>query len=313
MRQKVVQIIMVLIFLAGLILFMYPKITQWYAVYESKKAVESFMDYKREKPAQIPKDKQENSVTDTPNNNARLGELWQDMAEYNKTLYEQGQKELKDPFAYEEPSFVLKDYGIESEVFGTIEIPAMEVELPLYLGATKENMSKGGVVLGQTSMPLGGENTNVVIAAHRGYKGIPMFREIEKLAPGDYIKIVTLFDTLTYQVSECKVIDPYQVNEILIKPGEDMITLLTCHPYTKNTHRYLVFAKRCEYLQEQEEGETERKELTKKQETDIAVEKTQQEEDSERILWLEHYLPVLGIAGILLLITGGIIVTRKKK
>lgn len=312
-KQKVIQIIMVVVFLGGLGLFMYPKATQWYAAYQNEKAMESFTESKQAATGKIPEEKQKSTVTDKSHNSNSLEELWEDMTEYNQTLYEQGQKELKDPFAYEMPSFVLKDYGIQSEVFGTIEIPAMDVKLPLYLGATKENMSKGGVILGQTSMPLGGENTNVVIAAHRGYKGIPMFREIQKLTPGDYIKIVTLFDTLTYQVSECKVIEPDQVNEILIKSGEDRITLLTCHPYTKNTHRYLVVAKRCENQEQQIEGQTEEKELTQEKETDTALSEIKQEKESENILWLERYIPVIGMAGILLLVAGGIIVTRKKK
>lgn len=309
MRQRVIQVAMVVIFLCGFLIFMYPKATEWYAAYENRKAIASFEENK--KAADRGREPQSEPLTQQPRENSGLDELWQDMEDYNQRLYMEGQKGLKDPFAYEEPSFVLKDYGISQEVFATIEIPKMEVKLPLYLGATKENMSRGGVILGQTSMPLGGENTNVVIAAHRGYQGIPMFREIEKLSVGDSIEIVTLFDTLTYEVSECKIIEPDQINEILIQPGEDMITLLTCHPYTKNTHRYLVFARRCE--QETEKEGT--KEVEEEQNTHAMAESAQEteEEVSEQIIWLEHYVPIIGITAIVLLIIGGMIVTRKRK
>ena len=76
---------------------------------------------------------------------------------------------------------------MEDNVAAVIEIPRMDVELPVYLGATRENMERGAVQLGQTSLPVGGVNTNCVIAAHRGYRGIPMFRDIEALRPGDEV------------------------------------------------------------------------------------------------------------------------------
>ncbi len=305
-RQKVIQTVMAVIFLCGLLIFLYPKATEWYAAYKNQKAITSFEESK--KSVKNVTEQQTPSVTQLPVDNKRLDELQQDMLDYNERLYREGQKELKDPFDFEEPSFVLKDYGIEQEVFATIEIPAMEVKLPLYLGATKENMTKGGAILGQTSMPLGGKNTNVVIAAHRGYRGISMFREIEKLKEGDLIEITTLFDTLTYQVSRCKIIEPDQINEILIQPGEDMITLLTCHPYTKNTHRYLVFAKRCENIAKSEE--TDKAEKGKEQQYIPERAEDVEKEISGHIIWMEKYIPLMGIIVIFLLIVGGIIVTR---
>ena len=141
---------------------------------------------------------------------------------------------------------LLREYGIEDGAAAVIEIPRMDVGLPVYLGATEENMARGAVHLGQTSMPVGGENTNCVIAAHRGYKGIPMFREIEKLRPGDQVMIHSFWETLTYEVSEIEIIDPSDIGKVLIRPGEDMVTLLTCHPYPQNTRRYAVFCTRAE-------------------------------------------------------------------
>ena len=83
--------------------------------------------------------------------------------------------------------------GLPDDMIGYITIDAMDEEMPLYIGANKENMSKGAVVMGQTSMPVGGENTNCVIAAHRGYRGIPMFQYIEVLQPGDKVEITNLW------------------------------------------------------------------------------------------------------------------------
>ena len=123
-------------------------------------------------------------------------------------------------------------------------VPRLDLDLPVYLGASTENMARGGALLGQTSMPLGGANTNTVIAAHRGYYGAEMLRNVQQIQIGDKITLTTPWETLTYRVCELKIIQPDDINAILIQPGRDLLTLTTCHPYTQNTQRYLVIAER---------------------------------------------------------------------
>lgn len=171
-------------------------------------------------------------------------QLYEQMTAYNENIFANHQADLSDPWSYEQSSFDLTEYGIEDNVAAVIEIPRMDVELPVYLGATRKNMERGAVQLGQTSLPVGGVNTNCVIAAHRGYRGIPMFRDIEALRPGDEVIVHNFWETLTYEVSEIQVIYPSDIDKVLIRPGEDMVTLLTCHPYTQHTRRYAVFCTR---------------------------------------------------------------------
>ena len=84
-----------------------------------------------------------------------------------------------------------------------------------------------------------------MIAGHRGYGGYDYFRHIDKLEPGDEVIITNLWDTLTYRVTDIKIVSPDDVNAILIQPGKDMITLLTCHPYASGgKYRYLVYCER---------------------------------------------------------------------
>lgn len=167
------------------------------------------------------------------------------MERHNQWLYDVKQGNLTDPQSYEEPLFKLSDYGLEDEVFGVICIPKMEVEMPIYLGATEENMANGAAVLSQTSVPIGGENTNSVIAGHRGWQGYDYFKQIELLELGDEITIDNLWETLTYKVVEIKIITPDDVDAILIQPDRDLVTLLTCHPYASGgKYRYLVFCER---------------------------------------------------------------------
>lgn len=147
--------------------------------------------------------------------------------------------------AYEDPSFVLADYGLESEVFAVISIPALELEMPVFLGANYRHMADGAALLGQTSIPIGGKNTNCIIAGHRGWGGASYFRYVDKLQPGDEVIITNLWETLQYRVAEIQIIQPNEVEQILIKPGQELVTLLTCHPYASGgRQRYLVICER---------------------------------------------------------------------
>ena len=140
--------------------------------------------------------------------------FYQSIKKYNEDIYKNGQKDFKDAFSY--TWFPIPLNGFKEERCGYIKIPAMDVQLPLYVRATKKNMAKGATVLGNTSLPIGGNNTNSVIAGHRGYQGAPYFREIEKLQIGDKVYIKNQWEKLTY------------------------------HPYRSHgKYRYLVFCERC--------------------------------------------------------------------
>ena len=106
-------------------------------------------------------------------------------------------------------------------------------------------MAEGAAHLSQTSLPIGGRNTNCVIAGHRGWNGADYFRYITELKPGDEVIITNLWETLTYRVTDTRIIMPNEVEQILIQEGRDMITLLTCHPYASGgKQRFLIFCDR---------------------------------------------------------------------
>ncbi len=174
----------------------------------------------------------------TDSNNSFL--LYQQCLTYNQKIYEEEQSGLVDAWSYEQAAI-----AVNADAFGYIEIPAMNLVMPLYLGASEENMAKGAVVLGQTSIPIGGENTNAVIAGHRGYRGSPYFREIEKLSIGDKVYITNQWETLTYTVTAIDIISPSDKDAIKIQEGKDMVTLITCHPYRSHgKQRYVVYCER---------------------------------------------------------------------
>ena len=236
------------IFLAGLVIVLWPQLVGVHLSHQAHVAVSEFFDIS-EAPSSADKN---NGVTfeyvdgPVPSPSPRpYPELYEAMRQYNENIYANGQSGLTDAWAYQQPSFDLASYGIEDGVIGVINIPAMDIELPIYLGATYDNMAAGAVHLSQTSLPIGGDNTNCVIAAHRGWYGAPYFRYIDVLQPGDEIYITNLWETLTYKVSEIKVINPNDIDEILIQPGRELLTLLTCHPYASGgKYRYAVYCER---------------------------------------------------------------------
>jgi len=167
------------------------------------------------------------------------------MCAYNETLYAEKQVSFDSPDDYEQPSFNLLDYGLEDEVFAVLTARKINLEMPVYLGATDTHLAHGASHMSLTSLPIGGENTNCVIAGHRGWNGAAHFRYVPDLAKGDIVTIRNLWETLTYVVVETKIIAPNDVDAIHIQDGRELLTLLTCHPYASGgKQRFLVICER---------------------------------------------------------------------
>ena len=171
--------------------------------------------------------------------------LYRSIQTYNEWLVTINQGNLTNSVSMAIVPFSMMDYGLPDEVFGVLRVPAMDIEMPIYLGANDENMAAGAAVLTQTSIPIGGESTNAVIAGHRGWNGYPYFLDIEKLQVGDLVYIKNVWEELTYRVTAIRIVYPDDIEAILIQPGRDMVTLLTCHPpNTGGKYRYLVYCER---------------------------------------------------------------------
>ena len=225
--------------LLGLALLIQPTAAQWWTSTRNAKTAAQFAARAEAQPTAPAAEK---TTAEPPEPERAYPELYAAMQDYNAEIYAGGQSGLTDPFAYEEAPLDLAAYGYDDDVLAVLWIPRLNLELPVYLGASRESLAKGAALLGQTSMPLGGEHTNTVIAAHRGYYGAEMLRNVQQIQVGDKIQLTTPWETLIYRVSELKIIDPSDINAVLIQPGRDLLTLSTCHPYTRNSQRYLVIA-----------------------------------------------------------------------
>ena len=247
-NRKLWTVICLLVFLIGLLILCFPTINKYYVRFRMKNAVESYLQNTvpaDKEPEQAPTE--ESIPEETQFEPAEYRELWDGMQAYNERIWKEKQTGLCSTQAYAIPSFYPENYGLESDVFGVLTIPAMDLTMPLYLGATWQHMSDGAAQLSETSLPIGGKNTNCVIACHRGWWGAPYFKEILKLKKGDEVTVQNPWQTLHYTVTECRVIQPNDIESIRIRDGRDMITLLTCHPLgAGGRQRYLVFCDRNE-------------------------------------------------------------------
>ena len=132
-------------------------------------------------------------------------------------------------------------------IMGYVEIPKIQVNLPIYHGRDAEVLDRGvGHLLG-SSLPVGGGNTHTILSGHSGMASQKMFTDLEQLVPGDVFYLNVLNETLAYQVTEINTVLPYETDLLGIVPGEDLCTLVTCTPYGINTHRLLVRGSRIPY------------------------------------------------------------------
>ena len=224
--RKTSLLLAALLAVAGIYVMLWPALTGHRLQADTDATVQSFLEER--KPEQ------------------QYPELLAALQEYNRQLYAEKQCNLTDLEACEEPAADLTTYGIEDEIIGVLEIPAMELTMPVYLGASDAHLAAGAAVLGNTSAPIGGDNTNCVIAGHRGWRGADYFRHIDKLAVGDTVRLTNLWETLTYTVADIQIIQPHQIERIKIQSNRDLLTLLTCHPYASGgRERYVVY---CEKL-----------------------------------------------------------------
>lgn len=301
--RRLAAILCVLIYLGGVIVFAWPDLNSLKTGYENKKVMEQFQDQTE---AEQSASNQTDSTSADSNQIPKNAQLYQEMQAYNQQIFSDGQSGLTDPWSYEQETLDLSEYGIDDGMIGILDIPKMDVTLPLYLGATQEKMAKGAVMLGQTSFPVQGTDSNCVIAAHRGWKGIPMFREIERLEIGDELTIQNCQETLTYRVSEIEIILPDESDKIMIQPGRNMVTLMTCHPYTQNSRRYVVY---CDEVGTQPEAAVDAaKDSDSSQQEAVMSEQNRTEaiEEDQRLierdtLWRKAGYVGIGLIGVLII------------
>ena len=180
---------------------------------------------------------------------SQLEEEWQEAVVRNRLLH-QGSERVTDPFAAEQQS---EPESYEQQLnplgdgqMGILEIPKLELSLPIFHGTEEAVLQEGVGHLKASSLPTGGESTHCVLSAHAGLPGKRLFSDLEQMEIGDLFYLKVLDRTLCYRVDQIMVVEPQELDALYIQDGEDLVTLMTCTPYGINSHRLLVRGQRTE-------------------------------------------------------------------
>lgn len=186
--------------------------------------------------------------------NTAIEKAYEDAEIYNSHLL--GSVVLRDPF---DPDFLPETDLVYEQllnvnndaIMGSVEIPKIKVKIPIFHGTSPETLLKGVGHLNNTSLPIGGKSTHAVLTGHTGLSNASFFTDLDKLEIGDVFFVKVLNRTLAYEVDQIKVVLPSVTKDLLIREGEDYVTLLTCTPYGINSHRLLVRGTRVPYEEEE--------------------------------------------------------------
>ncbi len=261
MPKKIITVIAVIMLIVGLGLFLFPPISNFIGKQIAESEINSF-DNRVEN---IQSGSYEDALKDgrvddkgyliDENGNRTssapvvfdvdLERLYNDSVEYNENLKENQGSLMIDSYSYEYPSLNLANYGAYDYVYGYVSAPSIDMQLPIYLGASNSNMSYGAAHLTYTSLPIGGLNTNTVLAGHTGYIGRIFFDNLRNLQIGEAVYLINYWGRIEYTVTETKVVSPDQSQDMFIKQDKDLLTMITCI-YTGNQEydRYLVICER---------------------------------------------------------------------
>ena len=238
MKKKAGNLVICIIFLAGLSLLLYPFVANQWNNYRQKQLISGYEQAVSEKEAAegIDYDAERKKAED-----------------YNEALLP---CVLPDSFALAESSGVDPVYMntlniAGDEMMGSVEIPKINIKIPIYHTTEEEVLNKGAGHLEGSSLPVGGANTHAVISAHRGLPSASLFTDLDQMKVGDHFLIHVLDETLCYEVDKISVVKPEDTTALAVEDGQDLVTLLTCTPYGVNTERLLVRGHRVPYVEEE--------------------------------------------------------------
>ena len=227
-KRRAVLIVIIVIFIAGFAVLFYPRAAQWYSSRQQDAAIKRYFD-------------EVTGLKDTD-----VSERLSNAQKYNAMLLDYGCKGDNE-FNRNDYSNYSNALSIKGDsIICIVEIPKINVRLPVYSGTADEDLQKGAGHIEGTSLPVGGLGTHSAISAHRGLPYSVMFRDLDKLAEGGEFYIYTLDSKLTYTVDNISVVLPDDISNLVIEEDKDYLTLITCTPYAVNTHRLLVRGVRSE-------------------------------------------------------------------
>ena len=230
MRKHLSTIVLVILLLIGLSLLLYPTVSDYWNSFHQTRAIATYA----ENVAAL--------------DNASYDAIWDAARQYNRNLCSRSNSFLLSEEQKAEYESLLDISG--QGVMGYIEIPEIDVSLPIYHGTEDPVLQVAVGHLEWTSLPVGGESTHCVLSGHRGLPSAKLFTDLDKLREGDTFLLRVLDEILTYEVDQILIVEPQDTAALEIAEGEDYCTLVTCTPYGINTHRLLVRGHRIDNIEE---------------------------------------------------------------
>lgn len=228
-KKNLSSIILVLIFIIGLSLLLYPSFSDYWNSFHQSRAIASYAQ----------------SVTTIDDD--QYEKMWAQAQEYNATLAKKQNRWVLSEKEYEEYESLLNIGG--TGIIGYIEIPTIKVSLPIYHGVDEAVLQIAVGHIEGSSLPVGGEGTHCVISGHRGLPSAKLFTNLDEMEEGDLFMMRVLDETLTYEVDQIRIVEPEDLSALEIEEGKDLCTLVTCTPYGINSHRLLVRGHRVENME----------------------------------------------------------------
>ena len=235
MKKKSSKIVIILIFLAGLSLLLYPFVANQWNNHRQKQLIGNYESVISDKEAAGNIDYAAEMKKAEAYNDALLPSILPDS-------FAVADASTETDSSYEDSLNIAGD-----GMMGIVEIPKIAIKLPIYHGTGDEVLQKAAGHLEGSSLPIGGESTHAVISAHRGLPSASLFTDLDQLEIGNHFLIHVLDETLCYEVDQILVVDPEDTSALAVEDGEDLVTLLTCTPYGVNTQRLMVRGHRVPY------------------------------------------------------------------
>ena len=237
MKKRASRIFIPILFLAGFSLLLYPFVANEWNNYRQKRLISDFDQVVAERELAGEIDYLAEQEAAEGDNQSLLPSILPDAFAKAKTA--------------EGDSTYMSCLNIAGNgVMGTVEIPKINIRLPIFHTTDEEVLETAAGHLEGSSLPVGGENTHAVISAHRGLPSAALFTDLDKLKETDHFLIHVLNDTLCYEVDQISVVKPEDTHALEVEEGQDLVTLLTCTPYGVNSHRMLVRGHRVPYEKE---------------------------------------------------------------
>ncbi|MCR5678473.1 MAG: class C sortase [Agathobacter sp.] len=220
MKKNWSIIVLIVLGVLGLSLLLYPTFSDWWNSFHQSKAIAAYTD----------------AVDELSNEEATR--MYEEAKAYNEALLSKTDRWKMTDEEYQKYESILDVTG--TGIMGYVEIPSVDISLPIYHGLAEEVLQIGVGHIEGSSFPIGGRSTHCVLSSHRGLPSAKLFTDIDQMVEGDIFFLHTLGNTLTYQVDQIRIVLPEELNELKIESDKDYCTLVTCTPYGINSHRLLV-------------------------------------------------------------------------